>query len=275
MSHFKFKLGFVGAGNMAEAIARGAVGRHVLPADSIAASDPSEARRAVFDAMGVTTFERAEDIIASSEQVLLAVKPQVFPQLGDVMSALDRERQVVISIMAGITIASIEAATGGPTRAIRVMPNTPLMVGKGMSGIAVGEHAGDTDETLCVHVLRGCGDVAKVTEADLDAVTAISGSGPAYLFLLAEAMQAAAIDMGLLGCHQLFVNQTIAGAAEMLMASLDTIDSPEDLRRKVTSPGGTTQAAIEHFQSHGFEQLVKDAIAAARDRSIELGKADA
>ncbi|MEM1026461.1 MAG: pyrroline-5-carboxylate reductase [Planctomycetota bacterium] len=274
MSDYPYKLGLIGAGNMAEAIARGAIERGIVSADAIVASDPSEERRAVFAGFGTKTFADAAEMIAACEQVWLAVKPQIFPKLAESVQAIDRDRQIVVSIMAGVTIGQIEQATGGPTRAIRVMPNTPLMVGKGMSGIAPGDHAKHGDETLCVEVLRGCGEVAIVTEQDLDAVTAVSGSGPAYVFLLAEAMRDAAVELGLAGCDKLLVHQTIAGAAEMLARIVETDENAEDLRRKVTSPGGTTQAAIEHFQSHGFEQLVKDALTAARDRSIELGKAD-
>ncbi len=272
MRDFQYRLGFIGAGNMAEAIARGAIERGILPAGAIAASDPSAERREAFAALGVATFAEAAAMIGRCEQVWLAVKPQVFPKLGEALRQLDRTRQVVVSIMAGITIAQIESATGGPSRVVRVMPNTPLMVGKGMSGIAPGEHARGGDEALCVSVLRGCGEVAKVAESDLDAVTAVSGSGPAYVFLLAEAMRDAAVELGLSGCDKLLVYQTIHGAAAMLMQTMDTQERAEDLRRKVTSPGGTTQAAIEHFQAKGFETIVRDALRAAWDRSVELGR---
>jgi pyrroline-5-carboxylate reductase len=273
MSDHRYRLGFIGAGNMAEAIARGAIEGGVLSADQLSASDPSEVRREAFAALGVAAMAEAGEMLRRCEQVWLAVKPQVFPKLADAMRRIDADRQIVVSIMAGVTIGQIESALGGPGRVIRVMPNTPLMVGRGMSGIAVGDNAQHGDESLCVEVLRGCGEAVKVTESDLDAVTAVSGSGPAYVFLLAEAMRAAAQDLGLAGCDKLLVHQTIAGAAEMLRRVAQSDVDAADLRRQVTSPGGTTQAAIEHFQRQGFERLVGDAIRAARDRSVELGDA--
>lgn len=272
MSDYEYKLGFIGAGNMAEAIARGAIRAKAIKPREIAVADPSEDRQKALSRLGIRAlFDDAREVVARCEQVLLAVKPQVFPKLADALVALDRERQVVISIMAGVTIERIEAAVGGPARVIRVMPNTPAMVGYGMAGIAVGDHAQYNDEALTVQVFRGCGEVAKVDEDGLDAVTAVSGSGPAYVFLFAEAMMKTAADLGLLGCHRLFVEQTLKGAIELW---LESGESPAELRHKVTSPGGTTQAAIEHFQSQGFEQLVRDAMTAARDRSVELGRGE-
>ncbi len=266
----KYRLGLIGAGNMAEAIARGAIESGVLSADQIVAADPSPARQQVFKDLGIAVTSEPGVVVQHSQQVLLAVKPQVFPQLGDVLKNIDRDRQIVISIMAGIKSTAIEAAAGGPTKVIRVMPNTPLMVGRGMSGLAECGTiaAGSGDAQLCVDLLNGCGKVAKVSEAQLDAVTAVSGSGPAYVFLLAEAMMAVAAELGLAGAERLFVQQTIQGAAEMLTEDGDTA---AELRRKVTSPGGTTQAAIESLQAQGFEQRIADAITAARDRSAQLG----
>ncbi|MEO1235803.1 MAG: pyrroline-5-carboxylate reductase [Planctomycetota bacterium] len=267
----EYTLGLIGAGNMAEAIVRGAIDNGVLPPAKIAAADPSVERREVFEAMGVAAYADAAHVVTRSEQIMLAVKPQVFPGLADAMRRIDRERQVVISIMAGVKSAAIEAAAGGSTRVVRVMPNTPLMVGAGMSAVAeCGRSTADrSDADLCVELLRGCGEVVRVTEDDLDAVTAVSGSGPAYVFLLAEAMTQAAREMGLGDGHGLLVKQTILGAAKLM---LESGDPPEELRRKVTSPGGTTQAAIASFQADGFEAVVRRALTAARDRSVELGE---
>ncbi|MEM1107409.1 MAG: pyrroline-5-carboxylate reductase [Planctomycetota bacterium] len=267
----QYRLGFIGAGNMAEAIVRGAIESNVLEAGAILAADPTEERRDVFASLGVAVSADTGDVVARCEQMLLAVKPQVFPKLAGTLSSIDRDSQIVISIMAGVKSVAIEAATGGPTSIIRVMPNTPLMVGAGMSALARCGRSLTTnsdDASLCVDLFRGCGEVTMVSEDNLDAVTAVSGSGPAYVFLLAEAMAEAAVEMGLGGCHDLLVQQTILGAAKLM---LESDESPEALRRKVTSPGGTTQAAIESFQASGFEEIVTKALRAARDRSVELG----
>ena len=266
----KYRLGFIGAGNMAEALARGALRGGVVEAPQMLAADPSPERREVFDKLGIATAADPAAVVAGCDHVLLAVKPQVFAAVSPVLAALDRKQQTVISIMAGVRSSTIEAAAGGPLRILRVMPNTPMLVGRGMSGMAECSSAEGSrgDTKLCVDLLRSCGEVAKVTEDDMDAVTAVSGSGPAYVFLLAEAMMDAAAEMGLLGAHELFVQQTICGAAEMLMQSEE---SAAELRRKVTSPGGTTQAAIESFDAAGFRTMVRDAMRAACRRSAELG----
>ncbi len=264
----KYRLGFIGAGNMAEALARGAIRGGVVEASQILAGDPSPERRRAFAEFGVQVTADPTEVAAGCEQVVMAVKPQVFPNLGQTLRRLDRERQVVISIMAGVRSSAIEAAAGGPTRVIRVMPNTPLMAGQGMSGVAVCGAAMPGDAALCEAVLGSCGRVAAVDEADLDAVTAVSGSGPAYVFLLAEAMMAAAAEVGLAGQERLFVQQTLIGAAAMLS---DDGDTAAQLREKVTSPGGTTHAAVETLRRGGFEKLLGEAITAARDRSVELG----
>lgn len=267
----QYRLGFIGAGNMAEAIVRGAIESNVLEAGAILAADPTEERRDVFASLGVAVSADAGDVVARCEQVLLAVKPQVFPKLADTLCSIDRDNQIVISIMAGVKSAAIEVATGGPTSIIRVMPNTPLMVGAGMSAVARcgrAAAANHGEDQLAIELLGSCGEVAMVSEDNLDAVTAVSGSGPAYVFLLAEAMAEAAVEMGLGGYRDLLVQQTILGAAKLM---LESDESPEALRRKVTSPGGTTQAAIESFQASGFEEIVTKALRAARDRSVELG----
>lgn len=261
-----YELGLIGAGNMAEAIARAVIDKGVVPPQGIVASDVSEARLDVFRAMGVATTQDNAAVVSRSAQVMLAVKPQQFASVASSLAGYDG---VVISIMAGLGTAKIEAAAGRSLRLVRVMPNTPLMVGLGMSGIAVGTHARPGDEALALRLFGAAGEAIVVDEPLIDAVTAVSGSGPAYLFYLAEAMQRAAVDLGLGDHARLLVQQTLAGAAALLTQSPDTA---EVLRRKVTSPGGTTEAAIRHLESHGVGTAIAQALTAARDRSIELGK---
>ncbi|MBB6431188.1 pyrroline-5-carboxylate reductase [Algisphaera agarilytica] len=269
----RYPLGFIGAGNMAEAIARGAARTGVIPAEQMIAADPSEERLQVFESFGVTSASDNLGLVNAADTVVLAVKPQMLSALGEpgqgAWWAIDPERHTFISIMAGISSAKICEAIGKPVRVVRVMPNTPLMVGKGMAGVALGEHAQPGDDELAMRLFGACGEAVRVSEKDLDAVTAVSGSGPAYVFYLAEAMQAAADELGLSEQARLLVNQTILGSAELLSQSDDT---PAELRRKVTSPGGTTAAAIGHLEEQGVRETIVAALRAARDRSIELGK---
>ncbi len=262
-----YTLGFIGAGNMAEAIARGAADQGVIDASRMIAADPSEARRQVFASFGVATANDNAAVLEQSDTLMLAVKPQMLPQLGEALAAV-RDDQVVISIMAGLGSGKLEAAAGKPLRVVRVMPNTPLMIGQGMAGVALGAHAQPGDDALAMELFGACGRAIRVAESDLDAVTAVSGSGPAYLFYLAEAMQQAAAEFGLSEHARTLVVQTLLGSAALLDQS---DEAPAELRRKVTSPGGTTEAAIRHLDDHAVRAHVAAALRAARDRSVELG----
>jgi pyrroline-5-carboxylate reductase len=264
-----YALGFIGAGNMAEAIARGAIDKGVLSADRMIASDPSQARCDLFTGLGIKVFASNAEVIAQSEQVMLAIKPQVLGELAGDLAEHGVDGQVLISIMAGIGTKKIATMIGKPARIIRVMPNTPMMVGLGMSGLAAGEHAMEGDEALAMKLFGAAGEVVRVDEKLMDAVTAVSGSGPAYVYYLAEAMQKAATELGLGEHARLFVSQTILGAAKMLV---DSPDAAAELRRKVTSPGGTTAAALGHMDSQKVVDVIVDAVKAAEARGRELGK---
>ncbi len=266
MSHV---LGFLGAGNMAEAIVRAAIDKHVLPAGSIIAFDPAPARCDLFRGLGVSIASDNAQVIHASQQVLLAVKPQMFPQVAGELAAHLAPGHVVISIMAGLTTTKIASAMGKPVRIVRVMPNTPLLLGLGMSGVCLGKDAKPGDEALTLQLFGAAGKVVTVEEEHLDAITAVSGSGPAYVYYLAEAMERAASELGLGSQARALVAQTILGAAKMLA---DSPDSAAELRRKVTSPGGTTQAALEHMEKHQVAATITDALHAAHRRSVELGK---
>lgn len=264
----QYELGFVGAGNMAEAIARGALRQGVMPVTRIFAADPAMPRRAVFQQIGITTGADAADVVARCRIIVLAVKPQFLPKLGPALAKIDPTQQTVISIMAGIPCAAIQEYITGAARIVRVMPNTPLLVGWGMSGVAAGEHATDGDVDFVLKLFGAAGEAVRVQEDKLDAITAVSGSGPAYLFYLAEAMHRAAEELGLGEHADLLVAQTLRGAAELLWHAPE---SPAELRHKVTSPGGTTEAAIHHMQENHVNEIIVRALHAARDRSVELG----
>jgi pyrroline-5-carboxylate reductase len=274
MTNQTYTLGFLGAGNMAEAIARAAIKANILTAGQMIASDPSPQRRELFASLGIKAVESNAQVIAESNQVLIAVKPQTVGQLAADLAKHLRPDHVLISIMAGITSAKLSgliesAGKPGPFRVVRVMPNTPLMSGEGMAGVSLGQGASPGDEALAIRLFGSAGKAVLVKEDLIDGITAVSGSGPAYLFYLAEAMEQAARELGLAEHARLLTAQTLLGSAKLL---LESNESPEELRRKVTSPNGTTHAAITHMDSQSVKQSIIDAIKAAEARSRELGR---
>ncbi|HSV14994.1 MAG TPA: pyrroline-5-carboxylate reductase [Tepidisphaeraceae bacterium] len=267
-----YELGILGAGNMAEAIVRGVLRANRLKPEQIIAADVAPARRQLFaEQLKIKAVEDNAEVARQSRVILLSVKPQqsqaALAGIGGVLSP----DALVISIMAGVSTRFIETALGGGKRwrVIRTMPNTPMLVGQGVVGVAPGQHATAADVAHAHHLFEAAADVVDVTEDKIDAVTAVSGSGPAYVFFLVEQMIAAGMELGLTDAQaRQLATKTALGAATMLSTSND---SPAELRRKVTSPGGTTQAAITHMESQGFAQMVCDAIKAAEKRSKELG----
>ena len=185
----KYKLGLIGAGNMAEAVAKAAIEQGLVTADKIIASDTNPERRDLFASLGINVTEDNDLIVTEARQIMLAVKPQVFPDVAGLLGKVDAQRQIIISIMAGITTAKIEELAGQPLRVIRVMPNTPMMVMQGMAGVACGESCQPGDDAFAMQLFGAAGKAVSVSESDIDAITAISGSGPAYIFYLAEAME--------------------------------------------------------------------------------------
>jgi len=252
----------VGGGKMGEALVGGLVARGWAPAEAIGVVEPVEARRAALAAAvpGLVLL----DAPVGGVDALLAVKPDVVPA---VCAGLDVPR--VLSIAAGVRTDRIEAALGRPVPVVRAMPNTPSLVGLGAAAVAPGAHAGAEDLAWAAGILGAVGIVVEVAEHELDAVTGVSGSGPAYVFLLAEALRDAAMAEGLAPAVAVaLVEQTLLGAATLLAASEDP---PEVLRANVTSPNGTTAAGLAAFEAAGFRALVADVVRAATDRSRALG----
>ena len=265
-----YRLAFIGAGNMAEAIVRAALDRGVIAADELIMADPSADRRQLFADLGVAVTDSNGEAIAESEQVVLAFKPQTLGELAPELGACLSGRHVVISIMAGVRIAKLTEALGAHvTRLVRVMPNTPMMVGRGMSAIALAPSARSGDDKLAMQLLSAGGEAVRVDESMMDAVTAVSGSGPAYVFYLAEAMQRAAEELGLGEQAPTLVAQTLVGAAHLLAESEH---GAAELRQRVTSPGGTTEAALQHMDEQQMSRTIVDAMKAAAKRSEELGQ---
>lgn len=267
------KLCVVGGGKMAEALVGGLISTGWATASTIGIIEVSPERRAylqsTFPEMPIAenSAEACERADFDVSDVLVAVKPQHVAEVATELGAGGASR--ALSIAAGVRLQALLDGFGAEARVVRAMPNTPALVGKGAAAIAGSESATDEDLAWAEEILSAVGTVTRVDEQALDAVTGLSGSGPAYIFLLAEAMIAAGIAQGLApDVADALARQTVLGAA-MLLADSD--DSPEQLRINVTSPGGTTAAAINVMQTRQLEQIVSDAIAAATERSIELG----
>jgi pyrroline-5-carboxylate reductase len=267
-------IAFIGGGNMARSLIGGLLSQGVDPVGLRVAEPVATLRDALAADFGVRAFERAAQAAGSARVWLLAVKPQVMRAVcEELRDSATGQRPLVISIAAGVTATQLERWLGAGQAVIRAMPNTPSLIGQGVTGLFATPGVSATQRDLAASLLRTGGPTVWIDDESLmDAVTAVSGSGPAYVFLLAEAMQAAAERHGLPpGTARLLVRQTIAGAAAMLAQSGEPA---AELRRRVTSPGGTTEAAIGSFQHDGFERLVERAIEAATQRGRELSAAN-
>lgn len=266
------KIGFIGGGNMASSLISGLIASGHSPRQ-LWVSDINKDQLASLAAnLHVNIAPGNEDLIQEAEVVVLAVKPQVLRQVAESVAALIQQKKpLVVSIAAGITQASLGEWLGAETAIVRCMPNTPALVLTGATGLHANRNVTEEQRDLAENIMRAVGISLWVDdENDLNAVTAVSGSGPAYYFLLMEAMEKAAMELGLdKHTARLLVQQTALGAAKI---ALESSESPEQLRKRVTSPGGTTQRAIETFEQGGFAELVSKAMHAARDRSIEMSK---
>ncbi|WP_375741060.1 pyrroline-5-carboxylate reductase [Pseudomonas boanensis] len=264
------RIAFIGAGNMAASLIGGLRAQGVA-ADDIRASDPGAEQRAKIAAEhGIQMFESNAEAVLGADVVVLATKPQVMKSVCQALAPSLREGQLVVSIAAGITCASL-AAWLGARPIVRCMPNTPALLREGVSGLFANAEVTAAQRQQAEQLLSAVGIALWLDEEKLiDAVTAVSGSGPAYFFLLMEAMTSAGEKLGLprATAEQLTL-QTALGAARMAVAS--DVDAAE-LRRRVTSPNGTTEAAIKTFQAGGFEALVQQALTAADRRSAELAE---
>ena len=213
-----------------------------------------------------------EAVTDEVDVVVLAVKPQILREISlQIASAINQRKILVVSIAAGVSQGSLAQWLGSDVAIVRCMPNTPALVLAGATALHANSNVSEEQKDLAENILRAVGLTLWVDdETQLDAVTAVSGSGPAYYFLLMEAMEKAALELGLEeGVARLLIQQTALGAAKI---ALESSESPALLRERVTSPGGTTQKAIEIFQQNGFGELVSKALHAARDRSIDMSK---
>lgn len=265
------RLALLGFGNLGSAIVEGAIRHRTLHPREVIAIDPSAPARAAAERLGLRATDDPAQA-AGAHALLIAVKPQMWPEVAAAISAFpttpgEDSARLLVSVMAGIGSERIERDCGGRVRVVRAMPNTPARLGLGITAIATGR-ATPQERSFVREIFNAVGEIVEVPEAQFHAVTAVSGSGPAYVFRLAECMEQAAKRLGLSSAvARALVSRTIRGAGAMLVE--DGAD-PAALRDAVTSRGGTTAAALEQFERWGMEPAVADAIVAAEARSREL-----
>jgi pyrroline-5-carboxylate reductase len=267
----KTKIGFLGSGKMATALAQGFVRAGIVKPDQVLASDPSDAARTHFaEVTGAKTTAFNPDVTAFADVLVVSVKPdQVSVLLSEVRPGL-REKHLVISIAAGITLAKLEDMLGAGVRVIRVMPNTPALVGASASAFALGKSAMAEDAALAQKLFSSVGLALQVKETLLDAVTGLSGSGPAYIYLIIEALSDGGVAAGLPREVALkLAAQTVMGAAKMV---LETGQHPGVLKDMVTSPGGTTIEGVYELEKGQLRATMISAVRAAAEKSKKLGQ---
>jgi pyrroline-5-carboxylate reductase len=266
------KIGFIGGGNMASSLISGLIASGHSPQDLWVSDVNQDALKVLAENLNVNTSTNNDDIINAVDVVVLAVKPQILSTVAkNATPSIQQKQPLVVSIAAGISQQSLSQWLGNNIAIVRCMPNTPALVLTGATALHANAQVTAEQHDLAENIMRSVGIALWVNdESELDVVTAVSGSGPAYYFLLMEAMEKAAIEMGMNEVTaRLLVQQTALGAAKI---ALESSESPEQLRKRVTSPGGTTQQALETFEEGGFTALVSKALHAARDRSIEMSK---
>ncbi|MBM4004003.1 MAG: pyrroline-5-carboxylate reductase [Planctomycetes bacterium] len=264
-------IGFVGAGQMARALARGIVDAGLVPAERIAAYDTSQDAVGTFASIvpGCRLMAGNSQLAQHCQVIILAVKPLQIPVVLAELKPVLTARHLLISVAAGVTLARL-AAESGIQRVIRVMPNTPCLVGQGASAYSLGAAATADDAVWVDSMLRAVGGTYRLDESLLDAVTGLSGSGPAFVYVMIEALSDGGVRVGLpRDVATQLAAQTVAGAAEMVLA---TGEHPGILKDRVASPGGTTIAGLQALEDHGIRSGLMAAVVAATRRSQELGQ---
>lgn len=265
------KVGLIGCGRMGSALIAGIAKSDITkPADILAFDPAPDAVSALVKSTGISAAHSNMDLASRSQAILIAVKPQyVTSVLEEIAPAITKDH-LLISIAAGVTLEKMEAACPAATRIIRAMPNTPALIGLGATGIAPGNHASKEDLELAQKLLQSVGIVSITEEAQLDSVTGLSGSGPAYVYTFIESLALQAEKEGLAADEALkLATQTIIGAAHMVR---QTGLSPRELVNQVTSPGGTTLAGLAALTEHGFEKSIAAGVHAATERSREIAR---
>ena len=255
---------------MAAALAKGFVNAGMVSPDSLIGSDPVPAgREAVGEAVGCETTDSNADLLAKAKVVFLAFKPHQLDEATEAVRDQFDESHLVISILAGVRLAKLDAACGGRTRLVRVMPNTPALVGEGACGYALGQSATAEDGELVKRLLSAVGVAYEVKERLIDAVTGLSGSGPAYGYMIIEALSDGGVAAGLSrDIATRLAAQTMLGAAKMV---LETGKHPGELKDMVCSPGGTTIEGVHELEEGGVRSALINAVRVATERAVELG----
>ncbi len=263
------RIAFLGGGNMAEAIIGGLLAGGISMEKHLVVADISEERRTLLeDKYGLGTTADNAEAVRGADVVVLAVKPQQVAEALAAAGGAFSGKQLLISICAGLPTASLEAQV--PARVARVMPNLPALVGRGVSAVCGGARAAAKDLDLVEELFTAVGAVVRLPEEKMNEVTALSGSGPGYVFAFIEAMEAAAVEMGIAPeTARKMAIETVRGAAEL---AAQTGESPADLRRKVSSKGGTTLAGLAAMEAGGFSAAVAAGMKAARNRAAELAR---
>ncbi|MEE9337242.1 MAG: pyrroline-5-carboxylate reductase [Methylococcaceae bacterium] len=266
------KIGFIGAGNMASSLINGLIASGQAPSQLWASDTNQDTLHTLAEKLKINVSTDNNSLVNEVDVLVLAVKPQILRLVAEAIADTVKSNNVlIVSIAAGISQSSLAEWLGNNCAIVRCMPNTPALVQTGATALHANSRVSDEQKNLAENILRSVGISLWVDhESELDAVTAISGSGPAYFFLLMEAMEKAALELGLdENTARLLIQQTALGAAKI---ALESDETSGQLRQKVTSAGGTTEQAIKTFEENDFSQLVSKALHAARDRSVEMSK---
>lgn len=265
-------IGFIGAGNMAQAIIAGLVHTEIVsPANIIASAPRAERRLELAEALGIAVVDDNREVARRADVVVIAVKPQVFANVAREVAASLRPQAIVVSVAAGLHTQTIEGWIGDAVKVVRAMPNTPALVKAGATVISAGARARAEDVEVVKCIFDAVGLTIALDEVHLDAVTGLSGSGPAYIFLILEALADAGVKVGLARRHALaLAAQTVMGSAKLL---LETGEHPGQLKDMVTSPGGTAIAGLHTLEQGGLRTTLINAVETATKRARELGNA--
>ncbi|MBQ6807425.1 MAG: pyrroline-5-carboxylate reductase [Lachnospiraceae bacterium] len=263
------KIGFIGLGNMASAMIGGMLQKEIVKPKDITGSDASAAmREKAAEVYGILTKESNEEVVAEAEVLILAVKPQFLGDVIDGIRDVIKPETLIISIAAGKTITWLENSFGKEIKLVRCMPNTPALVGEGCTGVCVNAQVSEEEKAFSVKLMESFGKASVVTENLMDAVVAVSGSSPAYVFMFIEAMADAAVDAGMPRAQAYeFAAQAVYGSAKLV---LETGKHPGELKDMVCSPAGTTIAGVRVLEEKGFRGTVMDGLAACVEKSKNM-----
>ena len=271
MNNIKETIGFIGAGNMATALISGLINSDQSASKIIASSPEQEHLEKLSKDFGIKTTNNNLEIVDNSDIVILAVKPNIVQAVIDEIKDVATDKDIlIISIAAGVKIEKIESQLGSPMRVIRAMPNTPASIMEGVTAICANNNAQSNDIENAKLLFECVGKITHINEKDIDIFTALIGSGPAYIFYLIESLLDSSKNLHLSEQEKKdLLASMISGAANLV---LNSDESPNVLRKKVTSPGGVTQTAIEEFETEGLKEILSKSIIAAEKKSIELGE---